>query len=164
MVNYFGNLPYLDVLNGNVFSCNYLPDNDVHRAEYICGSLLLDTSMFLWIGISVAFLATFYYSSHSSKIKERFGRWKEETSQMQLLASDEMKERFQRTLQILTSLELLKKITVVITLLMLVIMILIYLPFKLGQCQMNGKKLIYACFSLLLDPSHPSIHLSWSIC
>lgn len=41
----FRNFSTLDILNGNIFSCDYIPEEDVHSSKYICGSKNYDAGV-----------------------------------------------------------------------------------------------------------------------
>lgn len=50
-------LLHLNILTGNVFSCDQLPRNDEHKETYQCGSSVLDTSIYSFLAITFCVLS-----------------------------------------------------------------------------------------------------------
>jgi hypothetical protein len=61
--NSFNFFDYLEVLDGNLFSCEDLPSNDVHSDRYSCGSYVFVSSL-VFMALSTLFLVMTYYMAH----------------------------------------------------------------------------------------------------
>jgi hypothetical protein len=70
----------LDILSGNIFSCNYLPEKDESLASYSCGSNQFDQSLYTLSALTALFLlmaVAYLILSHlSSSLPSRL-RWGE---------------------------------------------------------------------------------------
>jgi Leucine-rich repeat (LRR) protein len=47
----FVDAPVVNALNGNLFGCGNLPENDPNTADYVCGSSSLNASIFAWVAV-----------------------------------------------------------------------------------------------------------------
>ena len=51
----------VDLLNGNVFSCSTIPNNDQQGQKYVCGSIDYEVSVYHWLFCLLLFGAIFLY-------------------------------------------------------------------------------------------------------
>jgi hypothetical protein len=54
--DHYGRYSHLNILSGNIFSCNFLPKNDDSSTSYSCGSNEFDQSIFTFCALASLFL------------------------------------------------------------------------------------------------------------
>ena len=119
----------INVLNSNIFSCDTIPPNDPNKSSYGCGSRNLEIAVYFWISCLVVFVSCpcilFRY------FPKVFHKWRRQFSD-KTLDSNELKNVFPRMMQYLYSLSRLAEATSVISVVILILTVLVYLPLKLG--------------------------------
>ena len=122
----------VSILNGNLFSCSNLPQNDEDRKEYRCGSQELEISFYYWCGFFsfTVLILVFCAQTKHEKIRSIYVKWTLETSSNNLLCDDAMKSILPRASHLLSSLNKLNKATIVIIAIIITLGIVIYSSLK----------------------------------
>ena len=120
----------IDVLSGNVFSCNTLPENDPSYTNYSCGSQDLEIALYFWLSSVFSVVVILLICSYCNS--EWFQKWREQISELTLIRSDEVKSSFPRSVHFLYSLQRLAKATIVVVMLILGMITLFFVPLKLN--------------------------------
>jgi Leucine-rich repeat (LRR) protein len=92
----YSSLLHLNILTGNVFSCENLPTFDVHEDTYECGSSSLDNSLYsIFIILLLSILGIGCYSRFSRSLdSSQFPQWHEVKILLTALSKDEFQSQF----------------------------------------------------------------------
>ena len=123
----------IDVLNGNVFSCGTIPQNDPNKDSYSCGSNNLQNAAYFWISCAVAFFSTpcILYHCCGHYGRKVFQKWRRQVSYKNM-NDDRLKSLYPCMVQYLHSLYRLALATFAISLIVLVLIVVVYCPLKVG--------------------------------
>ena len=121
----------VSILQGGVFSCETIPDNDTNKS-YICGSIGFNYSLIYFGSFFFVFVCLLFWFSRVKyeSIVEIYNNWTLETSRRNLTLDNEVKENFPHTMYILNSLDRLRKACIVICTAVFVIGIVLYSSLK----------------------------------
>ena len=128
----------INILQGNVFNCETIPENDEKVSTYSCGSINLTYSAIgfvISLGIFIFYYAAFRFRWPivNKKWLSLYDRFELEISEKDLIYSDNMKERFPRTCRMLTSLWKCQKLMSVLTIIAIILQCIIYPSLKTNR-------------------------------
>ena len=126
----------VEVVKGNIISCSTIPSESVDPSvnHYVCASSNYRYSIYIWLTLAgiLVFTVIFCYFSKDHRIVALADRLKDIISVVDLMCSDDAKNRYAFTIQLLESLMKLCSASIVLTVMGIVIAIIIYSSFKYG--------------------------------